>query len=186
MYILNITLQKKLNKISKKMRNSLIKERILMHIRKMSISRYKFCTNTGITRGVLDVSSGTSEENIAKYLAYYPQVNPDWLLTGKEPMFRDQQRGEITSPADPELKTLREAMERATQEAKEASERAEEAWRQLAEAHQEITQLTREIVQLTEVVADLKATNTELNKQLDPEEQLKYKREQEDRSPTKQ
>ena len=163
------------------MNKSPIKARILTHLRKIGISKYKFYKNTGITRGVLDAPSGISEENIAKYIAYYAEINPEWLLTGKGPMLRDPKDEAATSyglqTTDSDIEILREEKYHAIQEAKEASQRAEEAWRQLAEARQKI-------VQLTEVIAVLKAANTELTKQLDPEEQLKHKKAQEDRDPT--
>ncbi|KGO88416.1 peptidase S24 [Flavobacterium rivuli WB 3.3-2 = DSM 21788] len=35
-----------------------------------------------MTRGVLDKETGISEDNIAKFLAYAPNVNAIWLITG--------------------------------------------------------------------------------------------------------
>ena len=120
--------------------------------------------------------SGISEENIARYIAHYPEVNPEWLLTGKGPMFRETQQGEALSyapqPEDPSIEALREAKERATEEAKEA-------WRKLAEARQKI-------VELTELVAALKISSAERSRQPNPEEQLRQQRAQEERTSSSQ
>lgn len=61
---------------------SLIKQNILQYIDYKGISKYKFYQESGITRGVLDQNNGMSEENTAKFLAQFPDVNPTWLLTG--------------------------------------------------------------------------------------------------------
>ena len=39
-----------------------------------------------MTRGVLNQNNGISEENITKILAFYQEVNPTWLITGKGEM----------------------------------------------------------------------------------------------------
>ena len=154
------------------MNKSPVKARILMHIRKMGISKSKFCKNTGITRGVLDIPSGISEENIAKYIACYPHINLDWVFTGKGPMFQPPKQGEAALYAlqaeDPSIETLRTAKERAVEEAKDA-------WKKLAAAQQKITALTEAMSSIKEVVTQLRATSAELAKQLEPEEQLNYK-----------
>jgi phage repressor protein C with HTH and peptisase S24 domain len=67
---------------------SSIKKNILKFIDYKGISKYKFYQMTSITRGVLDQNSGMSEENTAKFLAYFTEVNPEWLLTGVGEMLR--------------------------------------------------------------------------------------------------
>ncbi|MDD2633966.1 MAG: hypothetical protein PHW82_00535 [Bacteroidales bacterium] len=69
--------------------NSLIKKNILKFIEYQGITKYEFYKKTGITRGVLDKNTGLSEENTTKFLAYYTEVSPSWLLFGKEPMLID-------------------------------------------------------------------------------------------------
>jgi hypothetical protein len=44
------------------------------------VSKYKFYQESGITRGVLDKESGISEDNIAKFIAYAPEVDLSWLF----------------------------------------------------------------------------------------------------------
>jgi hypothetical protein len=69
---------------------SLIKQKILQYIDFIGITKYQFYQKTGITRGVLDKEGGISEDNIAKFIAYYPEVSNDWLLTGKGEMLKYQ------------------------------------------------------------------------------------------------
>lgn len=71
-------------------KKSLIKQNILYFIEYKNITRYKFYQETGITRGILDQDNGMSEENTAKFLAQYPEVSPEWLLTGKGKMLKEE------------------------------------------------------------------------------------------------
>lgn len=65
-----------------------IKKRILQIIDLKGISKYKFYQETGITRGVLDKNTGISEDNIAKFIAYFRDVDITWLLTGDGEMLK--------------------------------------------------------------------------------------------------
>lgn len=82
-------------------KKSLIKQNILYFIEYKGISKYRFYQKTGITRGILDQDNGMSEENTAKFLAYFPEVSPEWLLTGRGDMLRqtksDTQTGDINN-----------------------------------------------------------------------------------------
>ena len=75
-----------------------IKKNILQYIEYKGISKYKFYQETGITRGVLDQNNGMSEENTARFIAQYPEVSTDWLLTGKGSMLRRQSAPEVAPP----------------------------------------------------------------------------------------
>lgn len=80
-------------------KKSLIKKNILYFIDCKGITKYKFYQDTGITRGILDQNNGMSEENTAKFLAYYPEVSPEWLLTGRGEMLKpehENQSQEVT------------------------------------------------------------------------------------------
>jgi repressor LexA len=70
-------------------KKSLIKQNILLYLNFIGITPYKFYQDTGITRGILTQDNGMSEENTAKFLAYYPDINPEWLITGKGTMLKD-------------------------------------------------------------------------------------------------
>lgn len=73
-----------------KQEKSPIKRKILTFLSEMSISQYDFYRKTGITRGILSQNNGISEENIARFLAVYPQVSAEWLLTGRGNMLREE------------------------------------------------------------------------------------------------
>ena len=75
-----------------------IKKNILQYIEYKGISKYKFYQETGITRGVLDQNNGMSEENTARFIAQYPEVSTDWLLTGKGTMLRGQSAPGVAPP----------------------------------------------------------------------------------------
>lgn len=63
-----------------------IKKSILKYVDYQNISKYKFYQESGTTRGVLDKSSGITEENIAKFIAYAEYLNIDCLITGNGEM----------------------------------------------------------------------------------------------------
>lgn len=67
---------------------SIIKENILQYLDFKNISKYEFYQKTGVSNGVLSQKSGMSEENTVRFLSYYKDVNPEWLLTGKGEMLK--------------------------------------------------------------------------------------------------
>ena len=67
---------------------SLIKQNILLFIASKGITPYEFYKKSGVTRGILSQNNGISEENIARFLALFPEVNTEWLLTGKGNMLK--------------------------------------------------------------------------------------------------
>lgn len=76
-------MQEKLQKLSP------IKQRILKLIDYLEISKREFYAKTGISRGTLESSTGITEETMAKVFAVYRNINPEWLLTGKGEMIRE-------------------------------------------------------------------------------------------------
>lgn len=81
----------------KQREKSLIKRNILQYIDYKGISDYKFYKDSGITRGVLSQNNGLSEDNMMRFLAYAPDVNLTWLLTGRGNMLitEDTQLAEL-------------------------------------------------------------------------------------------
>jgi phage repressor protein C with HTH and peptisase S24 domain len=65
-----------------------IKKKIIQVLDFKGLTRYQFYKESGMTRGVLDKESGISEDNIAKFIAYFPEVNLDWLLKDKGEIFQ--------------------------------------------------------------------------------------------------
>lgn len=82
-------------------KKSPIKQKILLFLNEIGISQYDFYRKTGITRGILGQNNGISEENISRFLACFPEVSADWLLTGKGPMLHDQ----AVQIAEPSIQT---------------------------------------------------------------------------------
>lgn len=65
------------------------KERILQYIHYLGISKQFFFNMTGLKRGLLDgdkLDSSISDIYLAKILATYPELSPEWLLTGNGEM----------------------------------------------------------------------------------------------------
>jgi len=65
------------------------KERILQFIDYKGISKNKFYIKTGISNGILDKNSGLSMETVEKFYKNFPEINPEWLLTGRGEMLRE-------------------------------------------------------------------------------------------------
>ncbi len=68
--------------------NSTIKANILKFLDYKGITAYKFYKETGISRGILTQKNGMSEDNTLRFLDYYPEVSPSWLLTGEGEMLK--------------------------------------------------------------------------------------------------
>ncbi len=73
-----------------------IKQNILQYLAIKGTTPYEFYKKSGVTRGVLNQNNGISEENIARFLAYAPDVNVEWLITGRGSMMGDNEK-ELTS-----------------------------------------------------------------------------------------
>lgn len=77
---------------------SQIKQNILLYLSKKDVSAYEFYNKSGVTRGILTQNNGISEDNLARFLAYAPDVNIEWLLTGKGDMLRRDQQAPLDNP----------------------------------------------------------------------------------------
>lgn len=62
------------------------------------IKKYEIYQNTGISNGVLSQKGGLSEDNVMRFLSYYSDLSPEWLLTGKGAMLRGQSAPEVAPP----------------------------------------------------------------------------------------
>ena len=70
------------------------KERILQFIEYKGITLTDFFKITGIKRGFLDtdkLKSSVSDVFLTKILASFPEINPEWLITGKGDMMRNNE-----------------------------------------------------------------------------------------------
>ena len=73
-----------------------IKQNILQYLATKGTTPYEFYKKSGVTRGVLNQNNGISEENIARFLAYAPDVNVEWLITGRGSMMCNNEK-ELTT-----------------------------------------------------------------------------------------
>lgn len=74
------------------------KQRILEYLDYKGVDKRTFFQSTDIKRGLLDsdkLQATVSDVSIAKILVTYPDLNPDWLLTGKGSMLREQQESNV-------------------------------------------------------------------------------------------
>lgn len=74
----------------KQQEKSPIKQNILLYLTEKGVTPYEFYRASGVTRGVLQQNNGISEDNIARFLTYAPDVNIEWLITGKGEMLKDK------------------------------------------------------------------------------------------------
>lgn len=52
----------------------------------LGMSKREFYATIGVTRGTLESPTGITEEIMAKFIATYPNINLEWLVTGKGEM----------------------------------------------------------------------------------------------------
>ena len=63
----------------------------MLYLAEKGVTPYEFYKASGVTRGILQQNNGISEDNIARFLAYAPDVNIEWLITGKGDMLRNKE-----------------------------------------------------------------------------------------------
>lgn len=80
----------------KDMGKSTIKQNISRYLDYKGISDYQFYKESGVSRGVLSQNNGLSEDNLMRFLNYYSDVNPSWVVTGKGNMLTNVSKSEIT------------------------------------------------------------------------------------------
>ena len=94
-------------------KKSIVKQNILQIIEIKGLTKYEFYKKTRITRGVLDQNNGMSEDNIARFLAYFTDIDANWLLTGEGSMYRDTTVMSDSPPPDRDeiVRLLREKID---------------------------------------------------------------------------
>jgi hypothetical protein len=76
--------------------NSILKKRIMQVLDFKGIKRNRFYLETGISNGILSQSNGLSEDNLLRFLNFYPDVNPEWLITGSGTMLKTKSEENLT------------------------------------------------------------------------------------------
>ena len=66
-----------------------IKERILIFANTLGISKREFYNKIQVSRGTLESRTGITEDILAKFIATYPEVSIEWLLTGEGSMLNE-------------------------------------------------------------------------------------------------
>lgn len=84
-----------------KQEKSLVKRNISLYLSSKGITPYEFYKESGTTRGILGQNNGISEDNISRFLAYAPDVNVGWLLTGEGNMLKSESDAHNTPPNTP-------------------------------------------------------------------------------------
>ncbi|MBW7838435.1 MAG: hypothetical protein H3C36_02100 [Chitinophagaceae bacterium] len=102
---------------------SIIKKNIMQYLDSKGISKYEFYQKTGVSNGVLSQGSGMSEENILRFLNYYDDISPEWLLTGKGSMVRRSNEDEALRLRITELEELNDLLRFKISVLEEAAER---------------------------------------------------------------
>ena len=93
----------------KEQKISPIKQRILYFAETLGISKRNFYAIVGISRGTLESKTGITEDVVAKFIAAFPEVNVEWLVTGEGDMkktIQPQQEKEQKNESKSELSQI--------------------------------------------------------------------------------
>lgn len=102
----------------------MIIERIKQIIEYKGISTRKFCIEIGVANGFLDKVKDVGVEKVSKILYSYPEINPEWLVTGKGDMLRGVEPPITTkeSKTEGEGETVKLLIDKITEQAVEIAE----------------------------------------------------------------
>ena len=108
-------------------------KRVLLFLENQGITRYRFAKEIGASRGFLDMSENMGTDKASKILNHYPQLNPEWLITGKGSMLRDALPPEESAPPLDLLAAAEQKTKEAHRLLTEAEREAKKAYKLLAE-----------------------------------------------------
>lgn len=60
----------------------------MQYLEYKAITKYKFYQKTGISNGFLDKKGAIGSDKCEIIISYFPDLNPEWLLTGKGEMLK--------------------------------------------------------------------------------------------------
>ena len=145
-------------------------DRIKKIIEYKEISTRQFCLKVGVANGFLDKVKDVGSEKIVKILYAFPDISPEWLLTGKGAMLRGQSAPEVAPPPsepafpgfiekiqelsvkvgrlEAENEHLRAAIEAKQREIEEGMREIDNKEREIEAQHKEIEAKQREIERL--------------------------------------
>lgn len=73
----------------------MIQDNIKQFIEFTGITPYKFCKDLGLSMGYLDKKGAIGTDKYLKIIEYYPEINPEWLLTGNGSMLKSAVKKEV-------------------------------------------------------------------------------------------
>lgn len=79
----------------------------MQYIDNLGISKRDFYSQTGISRGTLESPTGITEDTMAKFIAFCPQISPEWLLSGTGEMLKGEAPRRDYSTIEGELEIVR-------------------------------------------------------------------------------
>ena len=80
-----------------------MKKRLIEFLRYLGIGQDKFAKNVGLSRGyVNNITDNVTMKTIDKILKAYPELNKNWLLTGKGEMLNEDQSKKLYSESHKE------------------------------------------------------------------------------------
>ncbi|HRS19947.1 MAG TPA: transcriptional regulator, partial [Bacteroidales bacterium] len=122
--------------------NSIFKKRILQYLEFKNITKYEFYQKTGISNGILSQTNGLTEDSILKFLSYYTDVNPSWLLTGGGEMITNNQTKEYTNTVNEPKSTYNTVDKKQIITAGDLLDRIEKQSEEIGNLKAQIQQLT--------------------------------------------
>lgn len=104
-----------------KQEKSQIKQNISLYLAKKGVSEYEYYKTSGTTRGILGQNNGISEDNISRFLAYAPDINHEWLLTGRGSMLKTKENSNASPTEEAYLSSPKDTTKVPNMQKKEAS-----------------------------------------------------------------
>lgn len=77
-----------------------IQERIIQVIDIKGITAYRFCKDLGLSLGYLDKRGAIGTDKYLKIIEYFPEISPEWLLTGKGEMLISEKNKDVVVYVD--------------------------------------------------------------------------------------
>jgi hypothetical protein len=74
------------------------RERILQYVEYKRISKNKFYKETGLSNGFLDKNNHPGTDKLEQIIYTYPEINPEWLLTGQGSMLKTDTYNNVSPP----------------------------------------------------------------------------------------
>ena len=84
----------------------MIQYRIIKFLNYKGITKYKFYKDTGLSNGFLDKKGSIGVDKCEIIYSIYPEINFEWLITGKGFMLKSEYKGLFEDKSDNDFKTI--------------------------------------------------------------------------------